>query len=103
MTLKLTAKDYAMNEAVLRDCFQGQMCKILRIADKTTGETLHMFCTDITQGWAQDDGEHLYHFTRLEGTCNVCGLGVFLLIRKLDGDEDGCTLEFTDDLNPELP
>ena len=100
MTITLTKDNYERSRSKLDLCGRGEMCKIMKYEDDVYSRgTKYVFNTDVTSGWFNTG---LYHLTGREGCWRVTGLGVFLLIRKTDNPDGGCTLEFTDDLNPEL-
>ena len=103
MTLQLSQKDYFMNHSEIDACLRGEMCKIMRIHDYYSGETLHLICADVTcGGWTSASGRR-FHVHDYDGTCERTGLGTFYLIRMSRPDDDHFVLEFTDDLNPDLP
>lgn len=101
MTITLTAGNYDSCRSKIRECLRGELCKIMKYEDDISSVgTKYVIDTDVITGWF-DTG--LYHLTGNDGSWRVTGLGVFLLIRKTDTYDGGCILEFTDDLNPDLP
>ena len=101
MIIHLTAKDYQRNREQLDLCL-GEMCKILKTEDILTGSVSYTIDTDALRGWSFLS-DHSFHGTDDNGTWRRTGLGVFLLIQKTEDSVGGCTLEFTEDLNPDLP
>ena len=101
MTITLTKDNYEFNRHQLDLCNRGELCKIISIEDVLTGTIEYVICSDVLSGWPMDPPS--YHGTVDNGTWHKTGLGVFLLVRKTENPDGGCTLEFTDDLNPDLP
>ena len=78
MTITLDKNNYRSCRHTLDDVYHGEMCKILETRDVLTGYVSYHFDTDVTRGWSFPS-DHSFH------------------------GHDGCVLEFTDDLNPDLP
>lgn len=101
MTITLNPANYRHSLPQIRECLRGEMCKIMKYErDTPATSTKYVIDTDVITGWF-DTG--FYHLTGNDGSWHVTGLGVFLLIRKMATQDGGCILEFTDDLNPDLP
>ena len=103
MTIRLSPRNYADNRHEVFACARGEMCKIMKIDDMQTGKTLYFICADITQGGWTVPGGRKFHVHEIDETCRRTGLGTFYLIRSTETSDGGCILEFTDDLNPDLP
>ena len=101
MIINLTAKDYIKNHEQIDLCY-GEMCKILKTEDVLTGSISYTIDTDVLHGWSFLS-DHSFHGTDDNVSWRRSGLGVFLLIQKTENPDGSCTLEFTDDLNPDVP
>lgn len=101
MKIQLSKEEYESSKQVIKDCLRGEMCKILKTEDVLTGKTSYAFDTDVITGWSFLS-DNSYHGVDDNTTWRRAGLGVFLLIQFTDTPDGGCTLEFTDDLNPDL-
>lgn len=102
MVITLSKEDLNRNRSEIKQCVLGEMCKILQIDDVLTGKREYMIDTDVTSGW-DFFLDKSFHGRTDNVTWKRSGLGVFLLVRKTDNADGGCTLEFTDDLNPDVP
>lgn len=103
MEIKLTPHEYDMNRNDIEECLRGELCKIMRIEDKTTGQVQHFISADVTEGgWTSRSGRAFHPHDMIDND-RWTGLGTFFLIRATELPDGGCLLEFTDDLNPELP
>ena len=103
MTILLSKKDYDWNKTEIDACLRGEMCKITRIKDTESGEITYAICADVTEGGWTTPGGRRFHGHSVEETCTLDNLGTFYLIRATETGDGGCLLEFTDDLNPDLP
>lgn len=102
MTITLDKNNYRSCRHTLDEICHGEMCKILSMRDVLTGYVSYHFDTDVTRGWSFLS-DHSFHGHDDNVTWTRTGLGVFVLIRLIETDDGGCVLEFTDDLNPDLP
>lgn len=103
MTILLSAKNYQQNKDDINACRQGAMCKIMKIEDRRSGQSVYFISADIEQGgWTCRSGR-AFHSIELDESCVRTGLGTFYLIRDMMTNDGGCLMEFTDDLNPDMP
>lgn len=101
MTIHLTKENYNQNREQIDLC-AGELCKIQKTEDLQTDAITYTIDTDTLTGWPFLSNIKL-HGTSIVGSRRMTGLGVFLLIQKTEEPDGGCTLEFTDDLNPDIP
>lgn len=103
MTIKLTQKNYLWMLSEIESCRNGEMCKIMKVINKDTDETWYEISADVTGGgWTTRSGR-AFHPVEIDGPVKRIGLGTFILVRDMMADDGGCLMEFTDDLNPDLP
>ena len=103
MTITLSPKNYAWMRTEIDACRRGEMCKIMKVEDRATKETWYEICADVTEGgWTTRSGR-AFHPVMIDETSKRTGLGTFYYIRDMMTDSGGCLMEFTDDLNPDLP
>jgi hypothetical protein len=109
MTITLTANEYDASRHAIQEGVLGEMLRIMRIKHIKTGEIEHVIFPAINRvepslsgGWPFSSGRS-YHGSEINGQWEKTGLGTFYLIRKTDTNDGGCVLEFTDDMNPDLP
>ena len=104
MKITLTAAEVSACKTAIQDAKRGEMCKIIKIEHILTGQTEHIISPDVTHGgWATSSGARSFHGSCTDGSWRKTGLGTHYLINATDTDDGGMILEFTDDLNPELP
>lgn len=103
MTILLTQENYSRMKPEIDAARRGEMCKILKVEDREAKETWYEICADVTEGgWTTESGRE-FHPIQIDGAYVRTGLGTFHHIRDMETDNGGCLLEFTDDLNPDLP
>lgn len=103
MTIVLSPKNYAWMKNEINLCRGGEMCKIMKIEDRATKDVWYEISADTTGGgWTTRSGR-AFHLVEIDGNQCRTGLGTFHYIRDLESSTGGCMLEFTDDLNPDLP
>lgn len=103
MTILLTKKNYDSCKSEIDACRRGEMCKIMRIDNHSGVNSWYEICADVTQGgWTTPTGRE-FHCVSIDENGRHTGLGTFYHIRDMMTDDGGCLLEFTDDLNPDLP
>lgn len=103
MTIFLSPKNYSWMRTEIDACRLGEMCKIMKVEDRTTKDVWYEISADTTQGgWSTRSGR-AFHPVEIDGNLVRTGLGTFHHIRDMETSAGGCMLEFTDDLNPDLP
>lgn len=101
MTITLTKNNYNDFKQEIRSCARGEFCKIMRVDDPAQPHPIYLICADTTAGWTTSFGR-AFHASELDGNVRKTGLGVFLMIRETQTPDGSHTLEFTDDLNPDI-
>lgn len=103
MTITMSKRDYSFTD--IDQIHNGAMCMILHLHNNTTGTDRYLISTDVIHGgWIGPEGRSFHGTTYdvdAESTCT--GLGTFILISDTETESGDHILEFTDDLNPDLP
>lgn len=103
MTITLTPTEASVNMHSIQAAKNGEMCKIAEHFNVKDGRTYHVISPDVTKGgWSLPEGNS-FHGSWTDGDWRQTGLGTFYLISCTGTRGGGCILEFTDDLNPDLP
>ena len=103
MNIRLSRDEVEAQRSGIDAALRGEMCKIMRIENLCTGEIEHFVSPACPgSGWHFNSKES-FHGNQTDGPWDKTGLGTFYLITATDTDDGGMILEFTDDLNPELP
>lgn len=87
----------------IRKCIFGEMCKIAEIKNLQTGKVSHIISSHVTGGGWEFGPIRSFHGTHNNGKTVMTGLGTFYLISHEKTDDGGYVLEFTEDLNPDMP
>ena len=102
MKIVLSPKNYNWMASVIDAIRRGNMCKIMKIENAATKEIWYEICDDVSAGWTTETGR-AFHPVMIDDDKRMTGLGTFYYVSDTKTGTGDYILEFTDDLNPDMP